>query len=196
MAQQAARPGKTVQQATDEALFGDKPAADAARAGPEIVYRPGGPPSPSSRSAPAQRAAADGAGAPGGQEHAPGGRSLITEMEARLPAYEVTPAPTGAEAGATAARGGGGGGSPGGPFTVVVSTPELTAKGRAAAVDLVSGGVLVSIEGCKELFVPLEGVHGGAPAAVGAAAWRARAKRSSKRGTLTVSVAWLPAAAV
>ena len=168
MARQAAQPGKTVQQATDEALFGGVDAgkhtnSSAAKA-PDILYRPDRPGQHRASSEVVTRG--EGTSSCGalsqrqrrGGREVEGSRPLITEMvapEARLPEYEMTASHT-----STSAACGDGDGSAHESFTIVVTAPELLHKSNGVAVDLVPGGVLVSIEGCKDLFVPLKGVHG------------------------------------
>lgn len=209
MARQAAQPGKTVQQATDEALFGGIDAgkhtkASAAKA-PDILYRPDQHRSSSEVVTGGERTSSSGGLSQGqrrGGCEVEGSRPLITEMvapEARLPEYEMTASHT-----STSAACGDGDGRAHESFTMVVTAPELLHKSNRAAVDLVPGGVLVSIEGCKDLFVPLKGIHGNVAGSRGddrssstlEDSWQARAKRSSKRGKLTISIERLPPAAV
>lgn len=76
------------------------------------------------------------------------------------------------------------------PYSIQVTAPELKSRSCDVDVSLVRTGIGVSISGCKELFIPLQDIHGDDDArpSLDCCRWEATAKRSAKKATLTITV--------
>ena len=74
-------------------------------------------------------------------------------------------------------------------YRIEVTTPELASRSTTVDVSVIDTGIVVSIDGCTDLFIPLLRAQGHVESGSEGGQWEAKAKRSVKKASLTVTVA-------